>query len=76
MSLTAEQIKNVLGTSRRRNTILTQEMKDTILEMVNEEEGVTVDSITSYIQENYEGGDKVKKEHVRNFLKRQLKKGE
>jgi len=76
MSLTAEQIKNVLGTSRRRNTILTQEMKDTILEMVNEEEGVTVDSITSYIQENYEGGDKVKKEHVRNFLKRQLKKEE
>ena len=76
MSLTQEQIKNVLGTSKTRNTILTAEMKDAIVEMVDTEEVTSIDYITSQIQDNFEGGDKVKKEHVKNYLKRLLKNQE
>lgn len=76
MSLTVEQIKNVLGTTRTRNTILTATMKDAIDEMIDTEENTSINDITSELQENHEGGERVKKEHVKNYLKRLLKNQE
>jgi len=67
--LTTEQIKEVLGSSNPRPKILTDDDKVRILEMVDE--GCGFEEIVSEIQETNE---KVKKEHIKNYLKRQLKK--
>jgi len=67
--LTTEQIKEVLGSSNPRPKILTDDDKVRILEMVDE--GLNLQEIFSEIRETNE---KVKKEHIRNYLKRQLKK--
>lgn len=66
--LSTEQIQNVLGTSITRKRILTDEMKSTIVEMC--ESGNTLSEIVIELKKE---NDLVKKDHVRNYLKRLLK---
>lgn len=69
MSLTAEQIKEVLGSSNTKPKVLTNEMKERIIEMV--QEGIGINEIVTELKTNNE---KVKKEHITNYLKRYLNK--
>ena len=69
MSLTTTQIQNVLGSSNTKPKVLTDENKNRILEMC--EEGSTIKEIVEELQST---NDKVKTDHVKNFLKRYLKK--
>ena len=66
--LSAEQITNVLGKSITRKRILTDEMKLQIVEMC--ESGNTLAEIVLELKKENE---LVKKDHVRNYLKRLLK---
>jgi hypothetical protein len=66
--LSTEMIENVLGKSITRKRILTDEMKLQIVEMC--ESGNTLSEIVIELKKESE---LVKKDHVRNYLKRLLK---
>ena len=69
MTITTEQITKVLGESKTRTKVLTEDMKEEINLMVAD--GMSLDDITIQLQES---NDRVKKYHVKNYLVRQLKK--
>jgi len=67
--LTQEQIKSVLGSGRKVERVLSDEDKITILSMC--ESGCKLSEIVSTLQETNE---KVKRDHVKNYLTRKLNK--
>ena len=69
MELTAQQIESVLGSSNTKPKILTDENKERILEMCENES-----TIKEIVEELQETNDRVKTDHVKNYLKRYLKR--
>lgn len=67
--LTKNQIQDVLGSSNARPKVLTDEDKVRVMEMC--EEGNSLQEIVDELQET---NDAIKKDHIKNYLKRQLKK--
>lgn len=65
--LTQDQIQECLGTLKTKPKVLTPEDKVQILAMV--EDGDSFDTIVEVIQE---GNDKVKRDHVKQYLRRRL----
>ena len=72
MPLTQEMISNVLGSSKSKPKILTEDDKVKILEMC-ESGDFAFQEIVDEIQSTNE---LVKSTHVKNYLQRQLKKAE
>ena len=70
--LTKDMITNVLGTSKSKPKILTDEDKVKILEMC-ESGDYTFEEIVDEIKSTNE---LVKSTHIKNYLQRQLKKSE